>query len=100
MACLILEGFDTYDTGNYEGKWALQNGTIQAGGRKGTKGLWHWDAIRATYSTANNPATIIVGFALKVSSAGDWEILELRDGQIISDRRVANRHLAKDGLEK
>ena len=86
MSLLILEGFDTYQTGDWEGKWSNMIGTIQAGGRKGTNCLYHWDAMHLAYSAGGNPQTVIVGFALKVSAAGDWELLDFRDGAVVQLR--------------
>ena len=84
---LVIEGFDTYDTGNYQGKWSSMDGTIGgAYGRKGTNGLWHWDAMNLSYSAGDNPPTIIFGYAFKVSGVGDWELVDLRDGATVQLR--------------
>lgn len=99
MALLLIEGFDTYATGGYTDKWNLQSGTIQAGGRKGTKALWHWDAMNANASF-DNKSTLILGYALKVNATGTWELMTFRDGSTVQmrlDTDGANQIVVKRG---
>lgn len=79
MACILLESFDTYATGNYTGKWSSMAGTITTGGRNGTNCLTH-TTLSGLLCPISNKQTIIVGIALKLDSLKAWDILELRDG--------------------
>ena len=83
MACLLLESFDTYATGNYTGKWQSMAGTITANGRNGTNCLEHTTASNAIF-TISNKQTLTVGWALKVDAlTNGYDLLECRDGSTI-----------------
>jgi len=82
MACLLLESFDTYATGNYTGKWQSMAGTIGAYGREGTNGLTH-TTESFIQKTISNKQTLIVGIAIKLDTTKDWNLLEFRDGTTV-----------------
>lgn len=82
MSSLILEGFDTYATGNFTGKWLTQGGTIGAGGREGTNGINHTTEMWMQ-KAVNNKQTLIVGIAIKLSTTKNWELFELRDSATV-----------------
>lgn len=78
MAMLLIEGFDTYATGNYTGKWLSQSGTIGAGGREGTNAISHTTAMWMQKEVSNKQ-TLITGMAIKLSTTKSWNLFEYRD---------------------
>lgn len=82
MAQLQIEGFDTYGTGNYIGKWLSQGGTIGAWGREFTNGLRHTTESWMQFAVANKK-TLIVGIAIKVDSVKAWNLFEFRDSTAV-----------------
>ena len=75
-----MEGFDTFTTtANYVGKWSSMNGAITpGGGRQGTNGLYHWDGLFCE-KAVDSEHTIIVGYALKLSRAGVWILVDFEN---------------------
>jgi hypothetical protein len=82
MTLLLIDGFDTYATGNYTGKWVSQQGTIGAWGRQGTNGLKHTTVFDMAASVSNKK-TLIVGFALKLSRTKSWTLVEFKEAATV-----------------
>lgn len=78
MALLLIEGFDTYATGGYTGKWLAQGGTISAIGRQGTNGLTYITSTDMEKAVSNKK-TVIIGIAIKLSATKSWTLVEFRD---------------------
>ena len=79
---ILLEGFDTYATGNYTGKWSSQAGTIGAWGREGTNGIRHTTSMYMQKAVSNKQ-TLVCGVAVKLSTTKDWNLFEFRDGSTV-----------------
>lgn len=79
---LLLESFDTYDTGKYTGKWSSMAGTIGAWGREGTNGIKHTTSMYGT-TPISNKKTIIFGIAMKLSTTKSWSLIEFKDAGIV-----------------
>lgn len=77
-----MEGFDTYATGNYIGKWASQGGTIGAVGRQSTNGISHTTEMWMQ-KTVSNKKTVIVGLAIKLNTVKTWSLFEFRDSATV-----------------
>lgn len=80
---LLMEGFDTYGTGNWINKWSNQSGTIGATGRNGTNGLRTTGAFYLTHPLVANKQELVVGFAFKISANKSWELVQFRDGSTV-----------------
>ncbi len=86
---LLLEGFDTYETGGYTGKWNSMAGTIGAGGREGTNALSHTTSSFMQFSVSNKQ-TLIVGCAMKLSTTKSWDLIQFFDGGTIQIKIVTD----------
>lgn len=79
MALRLIDGFDTYATGNYTGKWASQTGTIGATGREGTNGLQTTTYFEMAVGIGNEQL-LIAGMAFKFSASKLVSLIEFKDG--------------------
>lgn len=89
MGLILLEGFDTYATGNYTGKWSFMAGTIGAWGREGTNGLKHTTSSFMKRSVSNKQ-TIITGCGMKLSTTKSWDLIQFFDGGTIQMKIVTD----------
>ena len=79
MGLILIEGFDTYGTGQWAGKWSAQSGTISAVGREGTNGLTTTGSFQMV-KPVGNIQTLIAGCAFKLTGSKAWDILLFKDG--------------------